>query len=486
MSGPMRFPLNYRPRPYQRDLHKMWQTKRIGVAVMSRQSGKDMAGAMELTRARLEHPKTSGLYIGLSNNEIRRIIWNKTYPVPEGENLHLLRDNVPSSLVEWRDTTMTGKFANGSLMEVLGFYESGHGRSGVGTSYDDYMITELALFGREDPTTGIMPIVEQEVGRKRLMVASTPRGRGKNPLWMLIQSVEGRKDAQVIVRTIDDLNEMMVREGEPPVLSPERLEVIRDTYVRRFGNDRMFMQEFYCDFGEIDAASVYGEALVKLNEEGRAMTFNLNPAHPVYVTFDIGSAGKHSDATSWLAFQWINGQLWLYDAGEGHGKPLPEYVDELRQKHWFSQLESIILPWDAEHHERSISQTPADMVRMKFENVTVLAKSGKVYKTFSQDEITDIQAVRMQLYNTYIHETNCAWVLECLERFRYEYDRKKQEWKQQPLHDRYSHMMDALRYAVQATREIDFFGQGHFVGGEKETSYDYAQDWSGIWSNTYR
>ena len=28
------------------------------------------------------------------------------------------------------------------------------------------------------------------------------------------------------------------------------------------------------------------------------------------------------------------------------------------------------------------------------------------------------------------------------------------------LHDKYSHMMDALRYAVQATRELEFFG-GH-------------------------
>lgn len=482
--GDLVFPLNYRPRPYQPELHRMWRTKRIGVAVQTRQSGKDMSGAIEMCDARLKRPKTSGLYIGTSNNDIRRILWNKTYPVPGGENVHLLKDNVPSSLVQWRDTTMTGRFSNGSLLEVLGFYESGQGRSGVGTSFDDYFITELALFGREDPTTGLMPIIEQDVGNKRLMVASTPRGRRKNPLWLLIQSIEGRADAQVIIRGIDDLNAIMIAAGQPPLISEGRLEVIRDTYMRRFGNDRMFNQEFHCDFGEVDAAAVYGEALVRLLADGRSMVFNINRAHPIFVVFDIGSAGKASDATSWIAFQWINGQPWLYDCGEGHGRPLPDYIDDLRMKPWFPSLQAIILPWDAEHHEVSISETPADMVKKKFANVVVLAK-GRLKET-SPDEITDIQAVRMALYNTYIHAENCSWILECLEKFRYEYDRKKQEWKPTPLHDKYSHAMDALRYLIQSTKEIDFFGLSHFTGQDQETSYTYKQDWSGVWSNTSR
>ncbi len=480
------FPMHYRPRPYQPEVHRMWRTKRIGILVQARQTGKDMSGAIEMCDARLRRPKTSGLYIGTSNNDIRRILWNKTYPVPGGDNVHLLRDNVPPSMVQWRDTTMTGRFTNGSLLEVLGFYETGQGKSGVGTSFDDYFITELALFGREDPTTGLMPIIEQDTGNKRLMIASTPRGKRKNPLWQLIQSVEARDDAQVMIRGIDDLNAIMRAAGQPPLITDERLSIIRDTYVRRFGNDRMFNQEFHVDFGEIDASAVYGEALLRLLSDGRSMVFNLHPAHPVYVVFDIGSAGKQSDATSWIAFQWINGQPWIYDCGEGHGKPLPEYVDELRLKHWFPKLQAIILPWDAKHHEVSISETPADMMRKAFSNVVVLEKSGKVYSVANPDEITDIQATRMALYNTYIHSENCARVLECLEKFRYEYDRKKQEWKSTPLHDQYSHMMDALRYLVQSTREIDYFGLAHFSGASEETAYSYQQDWSGVWSNTYR
>ena len=319
------------------------------------------------------------------------------------------------------------------------------------------------------------------------MVASTPRGKRRNPLWQLMKSFEGSPDFKVIVRTIDDLNEMMRRAGLPPVRTQAQLEEDRDAYRKRFGNDRMFEQEYYCSFEEMDAAAVYGEAFSKLQEEGRLGQFNLDSSHPVYVAFDIGSSGQHSDATSWIAFQWFNNKLFLYDCGEGHGKALPEYIDDLRMKHWFPRLDTIILPWDAEHHEKAINTTPADMLRRVFPRVAVLARSNKAFRlsaSRSQDfnEITDIQQTRIMLYNTIIHETNCDWLTECLENYKYEFSLKLQEWSDRPLHDRYSHMMDALRYVVQSTRELEFFG-GVFYdgGGAPAAAQNYIEDWSGVW-----
>ena len=383
---------------------------------------------------------------------------------------------------------MTGHFANGSRLKLQGYFQSGREKNGVGTSFKDYNFTELALFTREDPLPRLMPIISNEAEEKRLRVASTPRGKRRNPLWQLIKSFEGSKDFALIVRTIDDLNEMMRREGLPPVRSEAQLEQDREAYRRRFGNDRMFEQEYYCSFEEMDAAAVYGEALSVLLADGRAHEFNLNPGHPVYVVFDIGSSGIHSDATSWIAFQWVNGRLFLYDCGEGHGKAVPEYVDDLREKHWFSRLRTIILPWDAEHHEKAINTTPADMVKEKFGSVAVLAKSSKVFKlpgsrTSDFSEITDIQQTRMMLYNTIIHSSQCDWVLECLENYKYEFDTKQQEWSDRPLHDRYSHMMDALRYAVQAIKELDFFGGQFFEQSDSLAtgSSSYTEDWSGVW-----
>ena len=480
------FPQHYRPRPYQNALHEMWRTKRFGVAVLPRQSGKDVGMSMEMVQRRLEAKKTTGAYISLDNPMIRDILWQKTYNDPvTNEYVHLLQDNVPAQLVTWRDTVMEGRFTNGSRLKFQGYFQSGKDKNGVGTSFQDYAFTELALFQREDPIPRIMPILTADHD-KRLMVASTPRGKRQNPLWQLMESLRGNDDYGEIIWGIDDLNEMMRREGLPPVRTAEQLEIDRESYRRRFGNERMFNQEFHVDFGEMDAAAVYGEVYLQMQSDQQLVDFNLDPGHPVYVVFDIGSSGMQSDATSWIAFQWFNGRLFLYDCGEGHGRSLPEYVDVLREKHWFPRVAQMILPWDGEHHEKGINATPADMMRLKFPNVAVLKKSSTVWRIPNArsrwgDEITDIQATRLQLYNTVVHKTNCDWMLECFENFKYEYSYKLQEWTDKPLHDKYSHMMDALRYAVQATRELDFFGGTLEVTGSGGPSGDYEQDWSGIW-----
>ena len=465
----------------------MWAKKRIGVAVLPRQTGKDVAMSIEECQSALKTPKTTGVYVSLNNPMIRDILWDKTYLDPvSGQYVRMLQDNVPPELCSWQATSMTGSFSNKSRLKLQGYFQSGQDRNGVGTSFQRYNFTELALFTREDPLPRLMPIIQNEAEPKKLRVASTPRGKRRNPLWQLMQSMEGNSEYGIIIRTIDDINEMMRRAGEPPVLTQERLEQIRDAYLKRFGNDRMFEQEYYCSFEEMDAAAVYGEAYSKLLEEKRNTDFNLDPGHPLYVAFDIGSSGIHSDATAWIAFQWFNGKLFLYDCGEGHGKALPEYVDVLRAKPWFNRLQAIILPWDAEHHEKAINTTPADMLRLVFPRVAVLAKSNKVFKlpgSRQSDfaEITDIQKVRMQLYNTIIHETNCQWLMECLENFKYEFNTKLQMWSDKPLHDKYSHMMDALRYAVQATSELDFFEGQFFDVGSTSKVMDYTEDWSGVW-----
>jgi hypothetical protein len=463
---------------------------------------------MEECDACLRTPKTTGVYISLNNPMIRDILWDKTYIDPvTGDYVQGLMDNVPAELVDWKATVMEGRFTNKSRLKLQGYFQSGQDKSGVGTSFQRYTITELALFYREDPVPRLMPILENRAEDKKLRVVSTPRGRRKNPLWALMESLKGNPEAQVIQRTIDDLNEMMRRAGLPPVLMPAELERIRDTYLKRFGNDRMFEQEYYTSFEEMDAAAVYGEAYMKMVAEKRVHIFNLDPGHPVYVVFDIGSSGLHSDATAWIAFQWFNNRLFLYDCGEGHGKALPEYVDELRTKHYFNRIAQIILPWDGDHHEKAVNTTPADMMRQVFPNVSVLAKSNKVYKIPGSrqgdyDLVTDIQQTRMALYNTIIHGStesgdteqlwtpgnelaygNCQWLLECLENYKYEFNSRLQMWTDKPLHDKHSNMMDALRYAVQATKELDFFNGSFFdmSAHHRQGSVSYEEDWAGVW-----
>ena len=87
----------------------------------------------------------------------------------------------------------------------------------------------------------------------------------------------------------------------------------------------------------------------------------------------------------------------------------------------------------------------------------------------------------MTLYNTLIHKSNCQWLLECLEQFKFEFNTKLQMWSDKPLHDKHSHMMDALRYVVQSTKELEFFSGQFFDTGQASTVGSYTEDWSGVW-----
>ena len=482
------FPRFYRPRPYQAELHHLFRTKRIAGAVFPRQSGKDVCMAMEGIESRLRNPKTTGVYVAPDAPSVRNILWDKTYWDPTiGMQLQLMQDNVPESLVSWKDTRMEGRFTNKSILKLEGYFQSGKDKNGVGTSFDDYMFTELSLFQREDPIPRLMPIITSENGNKRLMFVATPRGKRNNPLWQIMESQKDDPDFGILIRTIDDLNAIQRRHGLPPVRTEQQLEKDAEAYLKRFGNTRMFEQEYYVSFEEMDAAAVYGEAYARLIAEHRDNTFNLDPNYPVYVAFDIGSSGVHSDATSWIAFQWFNNKLFIFDCGEGHGMALPEYVDELAKKPWYPKLVQIILPWDGDHHETAVNTTPADMMRKRFPNVAVLAKGTNIWtvkgipNTESGDIITMVQQVRMQLYNTYVNKDNCNWLLECFENYKYAYNTKMQEWSAFPVHDKYSHMMDALRYVVQAIKELEFFGGQLYDSSSHTQSSDYIDDWTGVW-----
>ena len=503
----LEFPRFYTPRAYQQELHAMWEMKRIGIAVYPRQSGKDMAMSMQSVKDCLATPKINIGYIAPTIPDVKEILWEKRYFDPEANSfLQVLQDNVPESEVVWRNHAMEGRFTNKSRLKLTGYFQSGRGDNGVGTSYQQYNFTELSLFVRENPIDRIMPIIVNEQEQKKLRAVATPRGKRENPLWQLMKRIEGRSDAQVLIRTIEDLNEMQRRAGLPPVVSEQALEQEREGYLIRFGNERMFEQEYYCSFEEMDAAAVYGLALTRIIESRRNESFNLSPSHPVYVVFDIGSAGKQSDATSWIAFQWYNNKLFIYDCGEGHGRALPEYVDDLQKKHWFHQLAYIILPWDGEHHEVSIVETPADMMRKRFKNVAVLSKSRNVYSVkglptgANADIITMVQQVRMALENTYINgrsdeqkkdprwqdEPNAEYLLACLENYKYAFDTKAQQWSSTPVHDKWSHLADTLRYAVQATKELDVFGGDLYdpyrqaLTDTYQTS-DYNKAWKDEW-----
>ena len=116
------FPVHYRPRPYQVELHKMWRTKRYGIAVLPRQTGKDVAASMEQCDARLRTPKTTGVYISpVQPDDPRHPVGQDVHrPAAPGEYIRGLQDNVPRDSVDWKGTVHGGPVLQPQPAEAAG------------------------------------------------------------------------------------------------------------------------------------------------------------------------------------------------------------------------------------------------------------------------------------------------------------------------------------------------------------------------------
>jgi hypothetical protein len=65
--------------------------------------------------------------------------------------------------------------------------------------------------------------------------------------------------------------------------------------------------------------------------------------------------------------------------------------------------------------------------------------------------------------------------MECFDNYEYKRLEKQDDWAPKPMHSKYSHLMDAVRYGVMALRELEYFGldpngNWNFKQGEYSTT----------------
>jgi hypothetical protein len=70
--------------------------------------------------------------------------------------------------------------------------------------------------------------------------------------------------------------------------------------------------------------------------------------------------------------------------------------------------------------------------------------------------VDGIEAVRSTLDKCWFDKDNCKPLIKALENYRQEFDSKKQIYKPHPLHDKWSHFADAMRYlAISLPKTAD-------------------------------
>ena len=338
---------------------------------------------------------------------------------------------------KWNKSDMKCELINGSLIQILG---SDNYDGVVGANPSGVVFSEYALC---DPTAWsyIRPMLLSTNGFAWFV--STPRG--KNHLYDLIQNAkkpENKGKWNVSIKTATDTG----------VFTEEQLQGELDDGME----ESKYMQEYFCDFDVPIKGSYYSEAINRIYKDERFCFFPINTALPVKVALDIGV----NDKTSMVFWQQTKTQFEIIGYYENNSVGLEHYV---RYIHEFQRknnvaVSDVYFPHDMNVKEFAGGQKRIHVARKALPNVDV-----HVLKKSSVAE--GIDNVRRVLplckFRDDNDPKNCKYLLGALASYHREYDEKRKEYKDNPVHDWSSHPSDAMRYmAMVAEKELTRMNAG--------------------------
>lgn len=476
-------PYYFTPRPYQR---AAWDRRLSGkydayFQIWHRQAGKDTDLIQFANLQAYLNPGTQSVYVGLDNKWIRRNIWDKyldgrrhfdSYPKWD--------EKTGEGVIDIKETAQQIRMMNNpddlgpAILQFLGFKES---ESAIGSSYDNFYISELSLYKR-----GAFDYMSPIWDNKRAMGHQfsvnpnfTPRGLN-NPSADMLKEFTGIDEPEfwpgehktALGLTYVDVLRADQSEVAPGVrlYSDEQLEHIRQRYIRRDGNDAAFRQEMMVEFTAQNAGLVF-PGIEVLKQEGRLAPQNLDTSKPVYMVWDISSKDKKSDWTSCIVFQYINNHVVIYDIYEDNRKSVVECVQELSKRDYFHLITAAALPWDSDRSGSRFS--PLEECQQMFPKIDWY----KLDRTFVADGINNARSL---FPNLLINSDLCGWLVECFESWEYKWIESRNDTADEPQHNRYSHLMDAFRYLAEMIRQIPFI-KSMGTTGRREPMPTHYRGW---------
>lgn len=177
-------------------------------------------------------------------------------------------------------------------------------------------------------------------------------------------------------------------------------------------------------------AMVYKKEYAQLFNDNRITTVLHQLGHDTYAAFDLGIG----DNTSVIVFQICGKEYHILESFENSGVAIDWYVAELKSR-GYSDCR-IILPHDAGQRSLQTGNTMEEKMKQFFKNITVLPRTG----------IEDgIQDVRSKFPYMWIDKTKNEPLLQAIMNYERKYN-PKTDLYEDPIHNKYSHMADALRY----------------------------------------
>lgn len=312
-------------------------------------------------------------------------------------DLEVTRDNAKERIIE---------LSNGSTIRMGSINQVD---SCVGRSYDLIIFDEAALVdGRDAFNIALRPTLDKE--NSKALFISTPRGRNN---WFADFYNRGYNDEY------EEWLSIRATYHENPRHNPSDI-----TEAKKAMSEAEFAQEYLADF------NVYEGQVWNFNHERCVADLSeLDTSQmDMFAGLDVG----YKDPTAFcvIGYDWDKQKFYLVD----------EYLDAERTTEQHAiEIRKLMDKWDIDwiYIDSAAQQTRYDFAQ-NFDITTINAKKSVLDGIGHVAGIVDNE--------TLLVDQRCFHALQALD--QYQWDPNPNLMREKPKHDQYSHMADALRYAL--------------------------------------
>ena len=435
-------PHNWNPRSYQANAwNGLGQCNKEGgfrrfLKIWHRRAGKDDVDLHHNACAAFERVGNYW-YMLPEYNQCRKAIWSAINPHSGKKRIdEAFPHNIRSKTLEQE---MKIEFLNGSTFQLMGSdnVDSLVGSPPIGLTYSEYAISNPSSWGY------LRPILLENDG----WAAFNTTPRGKNHAYRLANLAEKSEDWWYEKLTVENTDVFTAKQ-----LESELTELIEE-HGEAYGK-ALWLQEYHCSFEAAIPGSIWGDAVTKLEEEGRITKVPHTDGYPVHSGWDLG---KDDDTAIWF-YQVIDGELKVIDYYAKNFKD-PDYFADYRRDHgkdrgW--RMGTHWLPHDAKHDRQGMYGRTILTQFMEFA-LQIETDDGYDIGEFrivpSISKQNGIQAGRQMLKIAYFDKTNCEVGVDNLKAYHRKYDQEKNKFSDDADHDGSSHAADAWRYVALTYKE---------------------------------
>lgn len=411
-------PYGFEPRPYQVNiLRALDQGCKRAVQVWHRRSGKEKTDVAAVMGRKMLERVGSYYYVFPELTQGRKILWDGM----DRDGMRFI-DHFPRSLMqgEPNNTEMKFRLINNSLFQVVGSdrFNTVLGTNPIGMVLSEYSLQDPMCWGY------FRPILAENGGWA--VFNFTPRGENHaHDLHQL--ALEDKFDPKTNpggwfdeVLTVDDTK----------AVSQEILDRERKEIKRLYGNDALFLQEYYCSFTVPIFGAYYAEQISKAQRDKRIGNVPHDPALLVDTWWDLGV----NDRTAIWFTQSVAQELRAIDYFEGSGQGLDYYAKALQDRGYV--YGKHVAPHDITVRELTNGKSRRDTARTLGIDFAVAPKLPV---------IDGIDSVRAMFPRVWFDATRCKEGLNALKNYRKQYDDKRKTYLNVPYHDWSSNGADAFR-----------------------------------------